>query len=703
MSEIQKVCVIGSGVMGAGIAAAIANASYQVLLLDIADKNPFSKNAILEQALENIKHKKPQALVHPSKINFITIGNLDDDLGLITDCDLVIEAIVEKLEIKQALYNSIVPYLNIDAILASNTSTLLFKQLTSQLAQDVKARFLILHFFNPVRYMNLLELVSDTVTKESVIKKAESFLTHGLGKTIINSNDSHGFIANRVGCFFLELSVRRAIDLKLNSFIIDKLLQKLFSMPATGIFGLYDLIGHDVMQLISNSLTNSLPLEDRYNKIYTYSEILSQMIELGLIGNKGAGGFYKLSIIDDKKIKSVMNFTDMLYTVENAEEVNAYIARFSDIRSVFSSKCEYGIFFNYIFHELYSYIVTLIPSAANDFNDIDTAMRLGYNWKLGPIELFHHIKKIYNSDHNEPKFLSIQLPYVVVANANANSLHNNSKEVLKNESAALLMHRDHLIFTIHTKMSCIDKDVLHLLLYSIDYSQELSKNLYIYSPKCFSVGADIKFINHCIANKDFKELKSFLTLGQTVMLRLKYASINIVSCANAFALGGGCEILLHSDFIIMHSELKAGLVEMGIGLLPGWGGVKEMLVRSSGDKTILVRNLRNILEMNKSSSAEYFCQDYNINNYSIVMNENDLLNEALNKKRSFSKLSNTNNTKYTLPSINLFEEIDITSYNNKQLELMTSFQDIINSDIVTEEELLEFEREYFLKLAFDNT
>nr|WP_245969044.1 3-hydroxyacyl-CoA dehydrogenase family protein [Candidatus Rickettsia colombianensi] len=299
-NEIKKVCVIGSGVMGSGIAALIANFSHKVVLLDIIAKDSDDSNKIVKNAVENLHKQKPPPLSFPDKANFITIGNLEHDLDLIKECDLVIEVIVEKLEIKHQLYNKIIPYIKEDAIIASNTSTLPLKRLKEDLPDNIKSRFVITHFFNPPRYMELLELIIDPTVKPEVIERVSEFLTKTLGKTIVKCNDTPGFIANRVGCFLLELVARKAISQNLDVATIDKIFTSCLGLPSTGIFGLYDLIGHDVMKLISSSLLAALPANDAYHKIYVNTPVLDKMIEKKLIGRKGDGGFYRLSVSNGK-------------------------------------------------------------------------------------------------------------------------------------------------------------------------------------------------------------------------------------------------------------------------------------------------------------------------------------------------------------------------------------------------------------------
>ena len=313
MSLIKKVCVIGSGVMGSGIAAQVANSRTKVILLDIADENSENPSNISASALVRMQSQKPAPLSRPSLAKYITTGNLRDHLNLISECDLIIEVIIERLDVKHALYETLLPYLKDGAIIASNTSTLPLAKLKEKLPQSVQNRFIISHFFNPPRYMELLELVSDVNNDSSVIERAEEFISKKLGKIIIHCNDTPGFIANRIGCFLLECTVRKAIEKGLDPAVIDQIFTKLLGFPSTGIFGLYDLIGHDVMALISKSLVSALDSIDKYNEIYTESGILSVMKSRGLLGRKSGAGFYKVSKDQGKTIKQIFDFKSLEY------------------------------------------------------------------------------------------------------------------------------------------------------------------------------------------------------------------------------------------------------------------------------------------------------------------------------------------------------------------------------------------------------
>ncbi|WP_341786801.1 3-hydroxyacyl-CoA dehydrogenase/enoyl-CoA hydratase family protein [Rickettsia endosymbiont of Cantharis rufa] len=706
-NKIKKVCVIGSGVMGSGIAALIANSSNKVVLLDIAAKDSDDPNKIVKAAKENLHKQKPPPLSFPDKENFITIGNLEHDLDLIKECDLVIEVIVEKLEIKHQLYNKIIPYLKEDAIIASNTSTLPLKRLKENLPDNIKSRFVITHFFNPPRYMELLELIIAPTVKPEAIERVSGFLTKILGKTIVKCNDTPGFIANRVGCFLLELVVRKAIKKQLDFVTIDKIFTSCLGLPSTGIFGLYDLIGHDVMKLISSSLLASLSSNDAYHKIYINTLVLDKMIKQKLIGRKGGGGFYRLSVSNDKKIKEVINISDLSYIPVQKVDI-----LFNSLDELLASDSVYGKFFSEIITESYIYLASLVPSVTDNIYDIDAAMKLGYSWKYGPFELLTIAAKDgWDLVIKNASLMYISLPpylankeYQKIDKQKFNShkdILQESQIVLENDSAKLINYHENFIFVITTKMNCLNHNVFYLLQEAASKAENDGKNLYIYPQgNNFSAGADLKLLLPYIEEGNFHDLENLLKLGQQTMLHLKYSGVHIVSCAKGVALGGGCELLLHSSYIVANQELSAGLVELGVGLIPGWGGVTEMFARSKGDKTKIIRNIRNILEQNKSSSADYFKADYDVENMQINMNKNYILEEAL--ELNLAKKIVPIPYKITLPKVILANEIDTSKYNDLPNKVLSKFQNIIDKHHETnEEELLTYEREIFLELAKD--
>jgi len=685
MSVIRKVCVIGSGVMGSAIAAQVANSRTEVILLDIADENSSNPSNIVVVALEKMQSQKPAPLSHPSLAKYITVGNLRDNLNLISECDLIIEVIIERLDIKHNLYKTLLPYLKDSAIIASNTSTLPLAKLKEKLPESVQLRFIITHFFNPPRYMELLELVWDVNNDRSIIEPAEEFITKKLGKTIIHCNDTPGFIANRIGCFLLEFTVRKAIEKELNPALIDQIFTKLLGFPSTGIFGLYDLIGHDVMALISKSLTGALDIQDKYHEIYTESEILSVMKSRGLLGRKSGGGFYKVTKSHGQVIKQIFDFKSLDYVELKLTETP------KTLEELFNKNDIYSDFFKEILANFFSYVTSLVPEISDSTEDIDKAMKLGYSLKYGPFELL---------DSYMPKdeiwLKGITNNKVKKQATNKSTWQDGAKILLSNDSADLFEYKNNHFFVIKTKMNSLNHQVFDLIIDSVKLSEDKSSRLIIHPGKSkhFSAGADIRLFYEQISNRNFKAIEQFIDLGQKAMLTLKYAAIDVISCAYGLALGGGCELLLHSHCVVAHQNLNAGLVELGVGLIPGWGGVKEMFLRSENDKNRLIQNLRNILVQYQSASSDYFALEYNVN-CNFNMNIENIMAEAIEVKTVKRITPNSVN----LPRMNLASEMDTANFDNITGEVLEFFQKIIDIGKIDESTLLNMEKEKFLQMA----
>jgi 3-hydroxyacyl-CoA dehydrogenase/enoyl-CoA hydratase/3-hydroxybutyryl-CoA epimerase len=674
--------------MGSGIAAQVANSGHEVVLLDIAETNSQNKNGIVQRALDRMLTQKPAQLSHPSKMKFIAIGNLEDNLELIKECDLVIEVIIEKLDIKHDLYRKITPYLKPTAILCSNTSTLLLRDLKRILPEEIAVKFMITHFFNPPRVMELLELITDEQTSPSAIKLIELFMTYGMGKTIVRCNDTPGFIANRIGCFLLEMVVRQAIEKNLDIVTIDNIFSQFFKLPSTGIFGLYDLIGHDVMQLISESLMNELLASDAYYKIYKKLPALDEMLKQKLIGRKGPGGFYRLSVGEGgKKIKEVIDPQTLTY-----KPVSTPKAEFHEI----SGNSAYEQFINEIMVDFCLYICNLIPEVTDNPNDVDKAIELGYGWKHGPFAILKTLSIEWFE--KELASRSIPVPEVLKQVSSSAKPKLQSEKILDSDYACLFKQNDNLILDIKNKMGVLSIGVFNQILKSIDYAESTNRDIFIYpSGKNFSAGADLKFISELITRKDFEALKDYIALGQKVMMRIKYASSNVISCARGVALGGGCEILLHSDYVLAHLDLTAGLVEMSVRLIPGWGGFKEMILRSEGDKLKLVKYIQNILTQNKSSSSDYFVGDYGIQNLTLMMHKNKLIPEGI--ETNFPKKQLKEPAKIKLPDVDLLEEFNNLLKSPLHENVISSLNQLLKNKELSEQDLLEFEQEKFLELA----
>lgn len=656
----MRIAVVGAGVMGRSIASYIASCDYQVLLLDIVDlKQPTNRNYVLQNAIDSLKSNNTSLISHPNKIQNIKIGNLEDDIALLGNYDLVIEAIVEKLEVKLDLYKRISKFLNPNCILASNTSTLSLNLLKSS---KVWPQTLILHFFNPVRYLSLVELVADKDIPKSKVNQIISFLTHGLGREVISCNDSPGFIANRVGCFFLEAALQKAIKNNLNLSKLDAIANKILGMPKTGIFGLYDLIGLDVMHLIGASLTKFLPQNDEYQKVYFKEGLVTRLIAKGQLGSKVGSGFYKK--VDKNRL--VLNLESMEY-----EDAILDIG-FSSPDELRKSKDPYAQYFKELIDEVYNYALGLVPEVTSSMRSIDKVLQVGFNWSKGLSGLARNMGIIPDLKVGVAKKKEVD---IIASNSDAN----------------FSSYKDGLVFSIESKMGVLTHHIFDLLNKAIDLAEKRQKVLIVRSGRHFSVGGNLKYFLEAAKNKNWSDIEKFLQLGQTTMQRLK--SIASVSIAQNYALGGGCELLLNSNKVITGLELQGGLVESTIGIIPAWGGFKEMVLRSNGDSLVLKKHLGNVIFGNRTTSADYFKEDYSVSLIK-VMHPDDRLDKALEldvqcfTSSSYEvKISNDFNLEACFPNADEFQKL-----------LMSRMCSILKKSRLRVQDLLDGEREIFMEL-----
>jgi 3-hydroxyacyl-CoA dehydrogenase / enoyl-CoA hydratase / 3-hydroxybutyryl-CoA epimerase len=665
---IKKVAVIGAGVMGCGIAAQIANNDVEVLLYDLEKDGAL----IAAKALKKQIEAKNSQFVHSSKADFVSPKSLKTDLHDTASCDLIIEAIVENLEIKKNLYQDLAKFMKKDAIIASNTSTFCLGDLKKDLPLELANQICIAHFFNPPRFMRLLELVLGDLPKQNEDSLVD-FLENITGKDVIFCRDTPGFIANRIGCYLMELVLSESVDSGYKIEDIDYIFTRFLHLPSTGIFGLYDLIGLDVMKYISGSLKNSLHSEDDFQKLTTENNILESLIKQGKMGRKSNSGFYRLDIDENrKKTKYSMDLKSLEYKILTNSDIE-----FSDLNEFLNSNSNFSNFIKKILDRFFDYVISITNDISGDLYDIDKAMQLGFAFKYGPYELIqkYNLRVIPGLDKNK---------FGISPNSLQRYVSLNNITILEKGSDFTIykLNEEKICISFSTKMNVLSKDVFSGLIKATALSEKTKSTLVIYSDyNNFSAGADLKLFKKLIDENNLKEVEEYLILGQKACMALKICSQPVVSVARGVALGGGCEILLHSDFIIAHQELSAGLVESSIGLIPGWGGLKESVFRGSKNA------ISNIVNGYKSTSAKDFAENYEIANIKILANTNKIFEYAL--KESFVKLNRKDAT-----SVNL--DINSEKLSVHQHKILSYLKE--NIDVISSEKLLDVERKIFLEL-----
>jgi 3-hydroxyacyl-CoA dehydrogenase len=616
MTDIKKIAVLGSGVMGSGIAAHIANAGIPVVLLDIVPKNADSRNALTEKAIEKQLSAKPPGFVHKNKARLVTCGNLEDDLNELKDCDWIIEAVLEKLEVKQDVYRKIDAVRKAGSVISSNTSTLPIHELTEGFPDAFKQDFMITHFFNPPRFMRLLEAVPGPQTRREAYDAITRFADISLGKGVVQCKDTPGFIANRIGVYWMMLGLLEAMRLGITVEQADAVMGRPAGIPKTGVFGLFDLIGIDLMPLIAKSMLDTLPENDDFRKAYREPELVSKMIADGYTGRKGKGGFYRINKQGDKKIKEVIDLKTGEYHIQGAKvALGSVDAGKSGLQALVTHPDIGGQYAWAVLSETLHYAASLIPEISDDINAVDEALRTGFNWKFGPFEMIDKLgvdwfagklkaegrsvpailekaagKPLYKIEGGKREAFTLAGDYKPIVKPQGwlvlGDIKLTKKPITKNASASLWDLGDGIAcLELTSKMNAIDMDILGMIEQAGPIVKKDFKGLVIGNDaENFSVGANLALMLMAANIAAWSQLSDMIRRGQNAMMSLKYAPFPVVASLSGMALGGGCEMVLHSRAVQAHMESYPGLVEVGVGLIPGWGGCKEMLLRNLAHK-----------------------------------------------------------------------------------------------------------------------
>jgi 3-hydroxyacyl-CoA dehydrogenase len=576
--QIKKVVVIGSGTMGSGIAAHLCNANIPVTLLDL-------KTEISEQARDRIHKSKPPLLLDKSKINNIKVGNINDNFDTVKDADWVVEAVVERIDIKQDIYEKIFKERKKGAIVSSNTSSIPIKVLSEKLTAEEKKDFCITHFFNPVRYMGLLEIVKNENNDLDKINSLKKFCEIELGKGAIVCNDTPGFLGNRIGVFAMQIAMTEAFKMKLSIEEADAIFGRPMGIPKTGVFGLYDLIGIDLMADVLKSFIKELSKDDPFQEVAKEIPLVKKLIETGYTGRKGKGGFYRVNKTGSTKVMEAINLGTGDYFASKKINIQSDKA---DLKSLISRDDKFGEYAWSVISKIIKYASSLVPSITKNFNDIDEAMRLGFNWAKGPFEMLEEIgvelffnkiddfkgniflENLYKSKNQN--FYGSRQKYTEIetfgkAKKKALSIDGNS-------SAQIYRFNDFNIVEFTTKANALDYNSMDALKKATD------KPLIIINESMqFSAGVNLSYTMEFAEKGDFKSIEKFIRYFQETCKHLKYSDYPVISAPSGLTLGGGFEVMVQSNFVASHTNIVVGLVETIVGLIPAGGGCKEMLAR----------------------------------------------------------------------------------------------------------------------------
>ena len=578
--EIKNVVIIGSGTMGCGIAAQLCNAKIPVTLLDLTTE-------ISEKARERINKSRPPLLIDKSKINNISVGNINDDFNIVSKADWIVEAVVERIDIKHSIYEKIFKERKPGAIVSSNTSSIPIKVLSEKLSEEEKKDFCITHFFNPVRYMDLLEIVKSPNNNIEKINSLKKFCEEDLGKGTIICNDTPGFLGNRIGVYAMQVAMTEAFKMKLSIEEADAVFGRPMGIPKTGVFGLYDLIGIDLMADVLKSFIKELPENDEFQIVAKEIPLVKKLIETGYTGRKGKGGFYRMNKVENKKILEAINLKTGEYSA--SQKINLGIERI-DLKNLISRKDKYGEYAWSVISKIIKYASSLVPGITDKFNDIDEAMRLGFNWAKGPFEMLKEIgvksffERIDNFENNnflenlskdkDENFYGERQQYTQMETLG--KIKPKAIKLDKNNSAEIYRFNDFNIVEFTTKANALDYDSMDSLKNATD------KPLIIINESMqFSAGVNLSYTMNFADKGDLKSIEKFVKYFQDTCRHLKYSKYPVVSAPSGLTLGGGFEVLVQSNFVASHTNIVVGLVETLVGLIPAGGGCKEMLWRWS--------------------------------------------------------------------------------------------------------------------------
>jgi 3-hydroxyacyl-CoA dehydrogenase len=545
--DIKKVVVIGSGTMGSGIAAHLCNANVPVTLLDLTTE-------ISEQARERIKKSRPPLLIDKSKIKNINVGNINDNFKVVSEADWVVEAVVERIDIKHNIYEKIFKERKAGSIISSNTSSIPISILSEKLSTEDKKDFCITHFFNPVRYMDLLEIVKSENNDLDKINSLKKFCELSLGKGAIICNDTPGFLGNRIGVFAMQVAMTEAFKMKLSIEEADAVFGRPMGIPKTGVFGLYDLIGIDLMADVLKSFIKELSESDEFQEVAKEIPLVKKLIETGYTGRKGKGGFYRMNKVDNKKILEAINLETGEY--HPTQKINIKSDKV-DLKALINRDDKYGEYAWSVISKIINYASSLVPGITEEFNDIDEAMRLGFNWSKGPFEMLEEIgvtnffSKFKNFEGNKflenlaetknENFHGVRQKYTDIETLG--KAKKTASNIDGNSSASIYRFNDYNIVEFTTKANALDYDSMDALKKATD------KPLIIINESMqFSAGVNLSYTMEFANKGDFKSIEKFVGYFQETCKHLKYSDHPVVSAPSGLTLGGGFEVMVQSNF-----------------------------------------------------------------------------------------------------------------------------------------------------------
>lgn len=628
--RINKIAIIGSGIMGSGIACHFANIGVEVLLLDIIPnalndnekalgltlEDKLVRNRLVNDALKTALKSKPSPIYSQKFAQRITTGNTEDDIAKIKDADWIMEVVVERLDIKKQVFEMLEKHRTPGTLITSNTSGIPIKFMSEGRSADFQEHFCGTHFFNPARYLNLFEIIPGPKTDSSVLTFLNEYGSKFLGKTSVVAKDTPAFIGNRIGIFGIQSLFHQVKELGLSVEEIDKLTGPVIGRPKSATFRTVDVVGLDTLVHVANGIFENCP-KDEAHHLFQLPDFISKMMKNNWLGSKSGQGFYKkegkkITVLDLETLEYRDKKPAKFATLELTKTIDNVIDRFSIL---VKGKDKAGDFYRKNFAAMFAYVSNRIPEISDDLYKIDNAMKAGFGWEHGPFQIWDAIGvqkgiEIMNAEGQKPaqwvfnmldsgsnSFYTVQngatLAYSIEHNKHVEIpgqdafivLDNirKSKEVFKNSGVVIEDLGDGILnCEFRSKMNTIGGDVLAGLNKAVDLAEQNFEGLVIGNQGAnFSVGANIGMIFMMAVEQEYDELNMAIKYFQDTMMRMRYSSIPTIAAPHGMTLGGGCELSLHADKVVAAAETYIGLVEFGVGVIPGGGGSKEMAMRAS--------------------------------------------------------------------------------------------------------------------------
>jgi 3-hydroxyacyl-CoA dehydrogenase len=774
MRQINRAAVLGAGVMGATIAAHLANAGLDVLLLDIVPReltdaeqdagltleSPQVRNRIATAGLDAVTKMKPAAFHLKKFAQQIEVGNFEDDAAKLRECDWIVEVVIENLAIKKRLFTeTVVPNLAEGAILSTNTSGLSVNDMAKGLPPEVRKNFLVTHFFNPPRYMRLLEVVGCNETDPTLITDMADFLSRRLGKGIVYAKDTPNFIANRIGVYAMYNGMQHMVDMGMSVEEVDAVAGPATARPKSAVFKTADLVGIDTLVHVGNN-SYELLTEDEERDVFKIPEFVTKMVEAGRLGNKTKQGFYlKEKTAEGRKI-SYLDYTDGTYkpvtrpkfaSVEAVKMIDDPAQR---LKMVVGGNDKAAEFAWRTLRDSLIYAVKRIPEIADDIVNVDNAMKWGFNWELGPFEMLDalgvaafvkraekdgvavpevlkNVEQFYRFEDGKKQYYDLiggkyHAIEPIAGEINLQIIKKAGNVVEKNANCSVIDLGDGVFgLEFHSKMNAITGDILAMTHKAIKRAEQDGVGLVLGNQGAnFSVGANLMMMAVALAEGAFEDIDMAVRAFQKATMAIKYAKVPVVAAPFNMTLGGGCEFSLHADAINAYAETYMGLVEIGVGLLPAGGGTKEMCLRAvhlskqydTDVSPFIFKNFQNIgMAKVSMSAAEMRDLGYLREGDSITMNFDRLIADAKQKVLALATNYRPGKPEEAIPAPGRSVAASIKSqlWNLAQGGFATEYEavmggvianalcggDVPAGTLISEQYLLDLEREGFLKLC----